>query len=239
MGYYFAQNTTHSPCSLLSSHTPLSGIYTCTKYSQPHPNTPLFLAWTWKWAKWTAVWATWTPTGQNVWKVDKTFLKVSKKNYLSEPSWIQPAAQEVNQLNFQNHIKSLSVSESFLPPLIQNLLYLFKYQNDHFQVSEEALGPQWRSTSFQVQASSSTTAKFWTSYTFQKCQSVRRIRNSLLEHWAQMGREGCNTLKFYRTNFFRAKWALNEFWRNFQQVSEIFASLSQTESDQEVYNYVY
>ena len=41
--------------------------------------TPLFLTWTWKWAKWTTVWAIWTPTGQNVWKVGKTFLEVGKK----------------------------------------------------------------------------------------------------------------------------------------------------------------
>ena len=36
----------------------------------------------WKWAKWTTVWANWTPTGQNVWKVSKTFREVGKKkNY--------------------------------------------------------------------------------------------------------------------------------------------------------------
>ena len=36
------------------------------------PQTPLFLAWTWKWAKWIIVWAIWTPAGQNVWIVGKT-----------------------------------------------------------------------------------------------------------------------------------------------------------------------
>ena len=33
-----------------------------------------------KWAKWTTVWAFWTPLGQNVLKVGKTFLEVSKRN---------------------------------------------------------------------------------------------------------------------------------------------------------------
>ena len=33
----------------------------------------------WKWAKWTIVQAKWTPTGQNVLKVGKTFVEVSKK----------------------------------------------------------------------------------------------------------------------------------------------------------------
>ena len=50
-----------------------------TKHLQPHPKTPLFLAWTWKWAKSTTIWAIWTSTGQNVWKVGKTFLEVGKK----------------------------------------------------------------------------------------------------------------------------------------------------------------
>ena len=65
MGSHFAQNTITSPCSLpwLSSHKPLSGICTYTKHAQPHPKTPLFLAWTWKWVKWTTVWAKWTRTG--------------------------------------------------------------------------------------------------------------------------------------------------------------------------------
>ena len=39
MGFHFAQITTPNPCSLLSSHTPLSGICTYTKYLK----TPLFL----------------------------------------------------------------------------------------------------------------------------------------------------------------------------------------------------
>ena len=82
MGSHFAQNTTTNPCSELSSNKPLSGICMYTKHPQPHPKTPLFLAWTWKWAKWTTVWANWTPTGQNVWKVRKTFREVGKKkNY--------------------------------------------------------------------------------------------------------------------------------------------------------------
>ena len=82
MGSHFAQNTTPNSCSLLSSHTPLSGICTYTKHLQTQPKTPLLLAWTWQWTKWTTVWAgqTGPPTGQNVWKVDKTFLEVGKKN---------------------------------------------------------------------------------------------------------------------------------------------------------------
>ena len=56
------------------------GICTYTKHPQPHPQKPLFQAWTWKWAKWTTIWATWTPIGQNVRKVDKTFLEVCQKN---------------------------------------------------------------------------------------------------------------------------------------------------------------
>ena len=71
MGYHFAQNTTTNPCSLLSHHKPLSGICMYTKCLQPHPKTPLFLVWNWKWAKWTIVWAKRTLTGQNVWKVGK------------------------------------------------------------------------------------------------------------------------------------------------------------------------
>ena len=79
MGSHFAQNTTTKPCSLLNRHKPVSGIFTYTKHPQPHPKTPVFLAWTWKWAKWTTVWAKWTPTGQNVWNVGKRFLEVGKK----------------------------------------------------------------------------------------------------------------------------------------------------------------
>ena len=45
MGSHFAQNTTTNPCSELSSHKPLSGICMYTKHPQPHPTTPLFLAW--------------------------------------------------------------------------------------------------------------------------------------------------------------------------------------------------
>ena len=57
----FAQNTTPHPCSLLHRRTPLSGICTSTKHPKIHPKTPIFLAWTWKWAKWTTVWATVDP----------------------------------------------------------------------------------------------------------------------------------------------------------------------------------
>ena len=46
MGSRFAQNTTVNPCSLLSRHTPLTGICTCTQHPQAHPPKPLFLAWT-------------------------------------------------------------------------------------------------------------------------------------------------------------------------------------------------
>ena len=58
----------------------LWGICTYTKHPKAHPKTPLFLAWTWKWAKWTTVWAIWIPTGQNVWTVGKTFVEVGKTN---------------------------------------------------------------------------------------------------------------------------------------------------------------
>ena len=54
--------------------TPFRDMYVHKKTPQPHPKTPLFLAWTWKWAKWTTVWAIWTPTGQNVWKVAKKLI---------------------------------------------------------------------------------------------------------------------------------------------------------------------
>ena len=79
MGSHFAQNTTSNPCSLLSRRKPLSGICTYTKHPQPHPRTPLFLAWYWKWAKWTTFLAKWTPSDQNVWKVGKMFIEVGKK----------------------------------------------------------------------------------------------------------------------------------------------------------------
>ena len=87
IGSQFAQNTTPKPCFLLSCHTLLSGICTYTEQPQTHLKIPLFLAWTWKWAKWTTVtdWAIWTPTGQNVLKVDKPFtawlLQNAKTNY--------------------------------------------------------------------------------------------------------------------------------------------------------------
>ena len=55
----------------LSRRTLLLGICTNTKHPQPHYKTPLFLAWTWKWAKWTNVWAKWDPSGQFVRKMDK------------------------------------------------------------------------------------------------------------------------------------------------------------------------
>ena len=40
------------------SHTPFLDMYV-QKTTHPHPKTPLFLAWTWKWAKWSF----WTPLG--------------------------------------------------------------------------------------------------------------------------------------------------------------------------------
>ena len=78
-GSHYAQNTTANPCSLLNSH----GDMYVHKTPPTQAKIPLFLAWTWKWANWTTIWATWTPTGQFVWKVDKTFLEVGKKNYSS------------------------------------------------------------------------------------------------------------------------------------------------------------
>ena len=77
MGSLFAQNTIPHPCSLFSNHTLLLGIYTYTEHPQPHPKTPLILAWTWKWVKWNTIWAIWTPTGQNVWKVIKSIYSSS------------------------------------------------------------------------------------------------------------------------------------------------------------------
>ena len=67
------------------SHTPFRDMYVpkTPQRAQVHPKTPPFLTWTWKWAKWTTFWAICTPTGQNVWKVGKTFLEVGKKIYSS------------------------------------------------------------------------------------------------------------------------------------------------------------
>ena len=76
MGSHFAQNTTPSPCSLLRRNTSLLGICMYTKDPNPTPKHPY--SWP-ELKKKTKVWATWTPTGQNVWKVDKTFLEVGKK----------------------------------------------------------------------------------------------------------------------------------------------------------------
>ena len=88
MGSHFAQKTTPNPCSLLvSHHTPLLGICTYTKHPQTHPKTPLFPAWTWKWAKRTTVSVTWTRTGQINWKVDKFFLEVGNFFYLILCFW--------------------------------------------------------------------------------------------------------------------------------------------------------
>ena len=65
-GVSFSPETTPNPCSLLRRHTPFGDMYV--------HKTPLFLAWTWKWAKRTTIWAIWTPTGQTVWKVGKFVL---------------------------------------------------------------------------------------------------------------------------------------------------------------------
>ena len=86
MGSHFAQNTSH--------HKPLSGICTNKKYPQPHPKTPLFLAWFWKWAKWTTVWAKWTPSGQNVWKCSRSVQK--KFIHLQRHSTLQVSAKHVS-----------------------------------------------------------------------------------------------------------------------------------------------
>ena len=87
MGSLFAQNTIPHPCPLFSSHILFLGICRYTKHPQPHPKfgpkTPLILAWTWTWIKWNTIWAIWTPTGQNDWKVSKTFLEVGKEIYSS------------------------------------------------------------------------------------------------------------------------------------------------------------
>ena len=81
MGSHFAQNTTPNHCSLLRRHTPLSRICTDTKHPQLQPKPPLFLAWTWMWAKCATVWATGTPSEQYVRKVDKKILEVGQKKY--------------------------------------------------------------------------------------------------------------------------------------------------------------
>ena len=73
MGSHFAQNTTNNPCSLLSRHKPLLGIWTYIKHPQPHLKTPPFLAWTRKRAKWTTVWAKWTSTSKMFEKWAKLF----------------------------------------------------------------------------------------------------------------------------------------------------------------------
>ena len=84
MGSDFAQKPITNPCSLLSLYQTLWEICKNTKHPQSHPKTPHFLAWFWKWAKWTTVWA---PSGQNAWKVGKTFLEVGKKNLFITCSW--------------------------------------------------------------------------------------------------------------------------------------------------------
>ena len=77
MGSLFAQNTIPTPVLYSAVTHSFGGYY--TKHPQPHPKfgpkTPLILAWTWGWIKWNTIWAIRTPTGQNVWKVSKTFLE--------------------------------------------------------------------------------------------------------------------------------------------------------------------
>ena len=62
---HFAQKTTSNPCSLLSSHTPLSGIRTYTKHSNPTPKH-LFPGLILKVGKLTTVWAKRLKSGQNI-----------------------------------------------------------------------------------------------------------------------------------------------------------------------------
>ena len=57
----FFTQLSQTPFYVLTQNTP-----------NPTPKHPF----PWKWAKWTTVLAKWTPTGQNVWKVGKTFLEV-------------------------------------------------------------------------------------------------------------------------------------------------------------------
>ena len=70
IGSHFAQNNSPNFCSLLSCHTPLAWICMYTKYTKAHPKTPLFLAWTWKWANYSLgsldpYWAKCLKSGQN------------------------------------------------------------------------------------------------------------------------------------------------------------------------------
>ena len=82
-GSHFAHNTTPNPCSLLSSHTPLSWICTYTKHPKTHPKTLVFLAWTWKWAKWTTIWATWTQLA-NFLKSGQNFSRSGQKKIIHD-----------------------------------------------------------------------------------------------------------------------------------------------------------
>ena len=67
------------------SHTPFGDMY-AHKAPQLHPKTPLFLAWTSKWANWTTIWAKWDPSGQRVQKWT-TFLEAGKKKLLIWAAW--------------------------------------------------------------------------------------------------------------------------------------------------------
>ena len=70
MGFHIASNV----CTL-----PFLG-YRHTQKKPTHPKTPLFLAWTGKWAKWTTVWAKWDPNWVICLKRGQNFSRSGQKN---------------------------------------------------------------------------------------------------------------------------------------------------------------
>ena len=78
-GSSFAQKTTTSPCSLLSSHKPLARIHTYTKHPQPHQKTPLFPGLNLKVGKMNYHLGNFEPNWAKCLKVGKPFLEVGKK----------------------------------------------------------------------------------------------------------------------------------------------------------------
>ena len=90
MGSVFAQNTTPNPCSLLSRHTPLSGISTYTKHPQLRPKTTPNKPFSWselKSGRNEVLSGQFGPHCHPKWakclnsEVGKTFLELGKKNY--------------------------------------------------------------------------------------------------------------------------------------------------------------
>ena len=98
------------PPVLYSVVTPFGNII----HHQAHPKTPLFLAWTWKWAKWTTVWEIQISTGQNVWKVLHTFQTVGKKklsvNTMCRRSTRSTCLESSDSTGFSPRIRRISPS---------------------------------------------------------------------------------------------------------------------------------